>query len=284
MMGQARGSARRERRGVRGVGALATLTALLAVLAVPVAAEEPAAGAWPQRAADPQNTNRAAVDGPSDPGLRWAVDLEAIETDEAPEGYAAGGLSAVHSPILAADGVVVVPASNPGLGGRDAFVALDPDTGEVAWEIQRRLHRCGPAVDSQGRLWAGLRFDHDDAFSSPTVRAFDADGEEIADTAFDLGELGGGNADRWCGIDTSLHLVGEGDDERMILFRVESGSADIAALDLSGTTPTVAWRIGAEDVDFDRFADASVGGFGGGSSARLAAMTDEIGRAHVWRP
>ena len=254
---------------------LAALLALLAVLVVPLEARAQAAGGWSQAAADAANTNRAVVDGPSDPGLRWAVDLEAIVTDEAPRGYVLGGLSAVHRPVIGPDGDVIVPVANPEIGGRSAFVALDPDTGEVTFELQRRAANCAPAVDSRDRIWAVMNFDYDEATSTNSLRAFDADGQELDESLFDLTELGVASPASWCNFNTGLHLAGQGPNEYLVLFHVPD-NRHIAALDLSGDTPSIAWQLDAEDaaVPFDRFENSSHGGPGGGPSARLAAMTD----------
>ena len=79
---------------------LGALLALHAVLVLPVEVRAQPAGGWSQAAADPADTNRATVDGPRDPGLKWAVDIEAIVTDNAPQGYTTGGTSAVNRPII----------------------------------------------------------------------------------------------------------------------------------------------------------------------------------------
>ena len=249
--------------------------ALLAVLAVPLEARAQPAGGWSQATADAANTSQAVVDGPTDPGLRWAVDLEAIVTDQAPRGYVGGGQGAVHRPILGPDGRLIVPVANPE-AGRPAFLALDPDTGEIAWELQRRAAACAPAVDSQGRIWAGMNFDYDEATSTNSLRAFDADGRELEESLFDLDDLGVAGLTRWCGIQTALHIGGQGADERLVLFHVGDANADLAALDISGDTPTVAWQLSTDDADvpFDRFENSNYGAPGGGLSARLAAMTD----------
>lgn len=261
----------------RGILAIAALLAMVAMLLVPVRADaQTTTSAWPQGSGDAQNTNRGTVNGPSDPGLKWAIDLEAISTGEAPSGYSAGGLGAVHRPIIGANGDLIVPVSNQAPPGRDAFVALDPTTGQVAWEVQSRLTRCAPAVDSQGRTWMGLRFDRDDEFGSAHLRAFDATGQEIAGTGFDLADLGVATPDRWCGIDTALHVTGVGANERLVLFHV-GDNEHIAALDISGATPTIAWQVDANDAEvaFDRLENGNLGGPGGGPAARLAAMTDD---------
>jgi hypothetical protein len=258
----------------RGLLAIAAMVAMVAVLVVPVRADAQTAGsAWPQGAADAQNSNQATVNGPSDPGLKWAIDLEAISTAEAPDGYSAGGGSAVHRPIIGPDGDVVVPVSNQAPPGRDALVALDPQTGDVTWEVQSRLTRCAPAVDRQGRTWIGLRFDRDDEFNTAHLRAFDASGVQIDGTGFDLADLGVATPDRWCGFDAALHTAGTGANERLVLFHV-GDNEHIAALDISGATPTIAWQLDAGDVAFDRFENGNHGGPGAGPSARLAAMTD----------
>ena len=266
-------------RGTTSLTVATALIALAAVLLAPLRADAQTAGsAWGQAASDAQNTNRAVEPGPSDPGLRWLVDLESLVTEEAPQGYAGGGLSAAHSPIIGASGEVIVPVTNPGIGGRPGLVALDPDSGEVAWEIQRRLASCAPAVDSQGRVWTGLRFDYDDRSSTSTLRAFGADGAELEDSLFELTDLGVANPERWCAFNTGLHIAGDDANERLVLFHVlNEPLTDIAVLDISGDSPTIAWQrnVETDELPFDGFTNAALGGPGGGPQARLAALTDD---------
>ena len=234
-------------------------------------------GEWPVWGQSQGNSRQALVAGPSDPGMLWAVDLGQITTDAAPDGYAGAGSAGIYDPILDPAGNVLQVAANPAVEGRAALVALDPQDGSVAWEAQRLNDRCGPAVDAQGRVWASMRADASDATSSPHLQAFSSDGTPLADTLFELTTLGTSSIVNWCPQNTSLHVVGPAEAQRLVLFLRERTTWSMTGLDISGDTPEVLWNTRDDDALAlpGQVVSGSLGGDDGGSSPLLAAATDD---------
>lgn len=253
------------------------LLSMVAVLILPAApAVAQSAGSWPVWGQDAGNTRQASVAGPTNPGLRWAVDLASIRTDAAPQGYDMAGTRGVFDPILDAAGNVVQSASNPATGGRAALVALDAADGQVAWEVQELIDSCGPAVDAQGRLWTQRRFDANPQVQVNHLQAFTSQGVAIDDAVFELTALGTGGRESWCPLSTSLHVVGPQDRQRLILFRRDRNDWSIAALDITGAQPEVAWSTDDDSVTLPgQVVSGAVGGDDGATSPLLAAASDD---------
>jgi putative cell wall-binding protein len=202
---------------------------------------------WAQQYVDPQGTRRAKVAGPDDPGVKWFVDLADAETSFAPEGYGvAGGLSRARGPALVAptDGTLIRTAVNQAPQyDRDRFgrelIGIDPDDGSVKWEIAHAStehSRCLPAIDSQDRLWV-YRYEWSE--DPRVVQAFDPSTGTSLGPAFDLrvdDELLS-HCRR-----TSLHIGGEGANERLVVFGHGGDPNEVLALDISGDAPVIAWQ------------------------------------------
>jgi outer membrane protein assembly factor BamB len=227
----------------RRTSILAVVAATTAMgLTLPAAADNDGSP-WSQHRGDADNRQQGVASGPEDPGLKWLVDLADVETDDAPEGYSIGNaferFGDLNRPIVAPDGTLIMRASNVAVDGRDGgneLVGLDPDDGSVAWTIPFAAPNCGQAIDTQNRLWSGLR--------GGEIAAFDpATGEEIEDTRFEPANA--------CN-DESLHLGG--DDEHLLLFRGHPSQPYIDAFDISGASPQAAWRLElhGEGAPFDR--------------------------------
>jgi outer membrane protein assembly factor BamB len=228
--------------------AVATMTALATAAAVALPASADQQAAWPSYNGDPQNTMRAQVSGPEDPGLKWHVDLAEVETSFAPEGYA--GSYNLSRPLVAPDGTLVLAAKNadPQYENRARFgrevIGLDPDDGSVLWEIPNTSvdhDRCSPGLDAQGRLWMTKV---PPRFSDAELKlgAFDpATGAAIGGTEIVIEDLTKCNR-------TNIHVGGEGDLERAVLFGQGGDPSELVAFDISGDSPSVAFA-GVAGVD-----------------------------------
>jgi hypothetical protein len=145
-----------------GISTVALATAL--VFAVPAAAQDEAP--WPMFDADAQGSGQAAVSGPSDPGLKWHLDLEQVETTDAPEGYS---LEDGQRMQIAGDGTMITRAeNNDPQYDRSSFarelIGIDTDDGTVTWQIDNispnvSTRMCRPGIDDQDRVWAETRDD-----------------------------------------------------------------------------------------------------------------------------
>ena len=234
---------------------VATVTALATVVAVlataPASGADSGAGAWPQHPKDAGATRQADVPGPSDPGVKWVVDLadadsEAVDSDVAPEGYrldaGALGQASGNKPILAPDGKLLVRARNMAPadgddGGEYRLLALDPDDGSVVWEVPDVAQSCTQAVDSQGRIWV-LRTDGSD----DALEAIDLDGDPIPGSRVE-------------GVERCFRhaLQIGGDPETLFVYGNPtaagwSGEA-VTAYDISGAAPVERWHLNTEDAD-----------------------------------
>ena len=221
-------SERHDRRSpVARLGILLVAVATAATMAAPAAADDVSSAPWPLPQADAQASGQSTTSGPTDPGVRWHLDLSAVETAAAPEGYS----SRQEDVLLSASGVLVLRVNN-----RDEqydssrfnreLVGIDADTGEILYQIDNvstsSQNRCEPAVDGQDRIWVEQR-------EGPTgdrfVRAFDAATGEFADVQIDAEDdrcrnqlLVGGASD---------HLVfAQGDDPATLrLFDIDGDAA-----------------------------------------------------------
>jgi hypothetical protein len=228
-------TSRRTRRSALLTGVVGLLT--LGLVVPPAFAD----AAWPMAGSDPANSRQAAVSLPTDPGLRWQTDLTGITTPAAPDGYVRDGGLGYLDPIVGPDDLVLQLANNPANFGRPALVGLDGTTGEVELEIQGLLNSCAPAVDSQGRIWVGLRSDADPDISFAVVRAFDANGAAIAGTDIRL------DGSQWCAGNRGIHVGGDGADERLVLFRTRGSAADVRGYDLTTAPPTRVFELDTDD-------------------------------------
>ena len=202
-----------------------TLAAVAALLALPAAAA--ALSPWPMPNADVGATNQSPVAGPTDPGLKWHLDLGDVQTADAPEGY--GSLN----DILVSDaGVLIAMVSNedgqyePTARFRNELIGIDATTAEVLWEVPNvspvSSGSCAPALDSQDRVWVEQRPDAGDR----VVRAFDpATGEHLGP------EIAA--EEQRCR--EQIIIGGEGDDERMVFST--SSAEDLRMFDISGDDP-----------------------------------------------
>lgn len=207
-----------------GITTVALATAL--VFAVPAAAQDEAP--WPMFDADAQGSGQAAVSGPSDPGLKWHLDLEQVETTLAPDGYK---LEDPERLLIAGNGTMVTRAeNNDPQYDRSRFarelIGIDTDDGTVAWQVDNispnaSTRMCRPAIDDQDRVWLETHDDSDDY----VVSAYDtATGDEVAGTQIAAD-------DQRC----RDHLL-IGGDQHMVFA---DGSTDgLRIFDISGSTPT----------------------------------------------
>ena len=234
-------------------------------------------GEWRSHFADPANTGRAQVAGPDDPGLKWHIDLADVETSFAPDGYGVGTNSQLRRPLVAPDGTLIVAAKNNNpqypnrLSEGREVIGIDPDNGEVIWEIPHAStdhQRCRPALDSQGRLWVHQARERYDMGGPWAVQAFDpATGEAIPDTRF---------ITSWPDEDifwstcrrTQLHIGGEGEHEHLAMYGNGGDPEDVLVLDISGTEPEI--------VVGGIFGTISIAGVPGGSyNPRIGAFSDD---------
>ncbi|QBI20631.1 cell wall-binding repeat-containing protein [Egibacter rhizosphaerae] len=231
---------RHPRRALRRALLLAAAFATTLVIALPVSAQG-GESAWPSFDADSGQTRQAGESGPVDPGLDWFVDLGDVATDDAPEGYTAGPNPAgARMPIVAGDGTLLMRAVNNETGGDRELIGIDPDEGDVLWEITdvwSNFRGCEPAVDSQGRVWT----ENYGEAEQHVVSAHDvADGSELTRV----------EAVPECA-DAPLLLGGAGADERLVLFGNDEEPGDLTAIDVSGDDAQVAWSVGTDGLDLD---------------------------------
>ena len=194
-------------------------------------------GEWRSHYADSSNTGRGTTAGPDDPGFKWLIDIAQVATAFAPAGYSAGTGDLLR-PLVAPDGTLVYVAKNeePQYDriryGREV-IGIDPNDGNVIWEIGNNStehRRCHPAIDSRGRLWVHQGTSAGDWF----VRAFDpATANALESLSFETTDLTSCRR-------TSLHIGGEGDNERLVLYGNGGDPDELLMLDISGDgAPTV---------------------------------------------
>ena len=211
---------------LRRVGIATTAAATALVFAIPAVAQD--GPAWPMFDADAQATGQSQTPGPNDPGLKWHLDLEEVETTDAPEGY---NLRDGERLLVASDGTVITRAQNEEPQYDRArfgteIIGIDPDDGEVAWQIEGispnvSTRACRPALDSQDRVWAETRPDGDYALS-----AYDATtGDQVAGTTNEAD-------DQRC----REHLLIGGADEHLVF--ADGSPEGLRILDISGAAPT----------------------------------------------
>lgn len=139
-------------------------------------------------------------------------------------------------------------------------VGIDPDTGEVVWEVGNvatyATARCQPAVDSDGRVWVVRQPAEDGNYM---LQAADSDTGELLDgVSVDLG------GEHPCGREAPLMVTGGGDDERVVV----PGTGDAGALtvvDVGGDDPAVAWQLGEHNPDYDVLVNVPRAGTGPGA-------------------
>ena len=241
-----------------------TLAAVAALLALPAAAA--ALSPWPMPNADAGATNQSPVAGPTDPGLKWHLDLGDVQTADAPEGY--GSLN----DILVSDaGVLIAMVSNedgqyePTARFRSELIGIDPTTAEVLWEVPNvspvSSGSCAPALDSQDRVWVEQRPDAGDR----VVRAFDpATGEHLGP------EIAA--EDQRCR--EQIIIGGEGEQERLVFSTRDAEG--LRMFDISADDPVEIDVALAEREEADVRADlpSAVTPTAGGDSAEQAASDD----------
>ena len=212
-------------------------------------AAELATDTWPVAGQGPENTSQASVEGPSDPGIRLAFDLE----DDSELSFGTGNL---ENPVLHPEGVLVRLAEAGPF--ERALVGVSADDGSVLWELEDVGDRRVPAVDSQDRLWVLRSAAADDDIDMRFIQQIEAEtGAPVDGTEFALDPDAGIPDARnglWCN-SSSLHLAGSANNELLIVLgNNEAGRNNdhVAAFDISGTTPEVAWTIDADEADYDR--------------------------------
>jgi hypothetical protein len=224
--------------------AAATVTAL--ALVAPAGAED-ATSPWPQQGGTSTQTQQGEVAGPDDPGFKWRLRLDQVESESAPDGYHVSHRRYLQRPIVGPDGTLITGARREGVRGSDghySLLGIDPDDGTIAWE---QTHMAGPscraAIDGQNRLWAGLE-------RAEGIAAFDpATGVELPGTRFELSRSTPGMAT--CGlIDILLDDAGE-----TLVFLPEGPNrvSLLQVVDVSGDSPESGWIADLDDdLRFDR--------------------------------
>ena len=227
----------RTRRLLRLLTLLAAL-ATAAALALPAAAQ--AQAPWPMFDADAQGSGQANLGGPSDPGLKWHLDLEQVETMEAPEGY---GLEDGQRMQIAGNGIMVTRAdNNDPQYDRSRFarelIGIDTDDGTVAWQLEEispnvSTRACRPGIDDMDRVWVETRDDGDYVVSAYET----ASGEQVAGTQIAAD-------DQRC----REHLLIGGDDQHLVF--ADGSLEGLRIFDISGDGVTeVASGIDVDDAD-----------------------------------
>ena len=220
---------------------LAIITAAVAAAAL---VAPTAAGAWPMHGQGPDHTRQATAAGPTDPGLKWLVDInDDIDGFEVNSWVDLTGGTVNNAPIVSDEDTVILRAEHTGtVESRSvaSLIGLSGDDGQLAWSIDGIMPRCAPAIDSQGRLWTLLRdIDHDE-LDEHALQAYDPDtGEAFENTRLELDpdEVA---TTRVCN-GAGLEVGGQGENERLVLLPSSHGSADVTAFDISGASPEVAW-------------------------------------------
>lgn len=257
----------------RRSGALVLAAATALALAAPAVAQTDA-GPWPMAGQGAANTSQAAADGPSDPGVRWATDLE-------PGSDLSFDTGALDAPILHPDGVLIRRAT-AGIGD-DRLVGIDVDNGDRLWTAVGIADRCLPTIDSQGRLWVMRTADMDTTIDTRYLHQINPNtGAPVPGTAFAFDPdsnaevprtSGGGDLYCW---GTGLQALGSGANERLIVLGSDvagRSNSHVVALDISSTTPSLAWSIDADDADFDRILAEVPGNLQNVPQPRVGAAT-----------
>ena len=253
----------------RRSGALVLAAATALALAAPAVAQADP-GPWPMAGQGPANTQQAEVAGPSDPGVRWATDLEELTE-------LSFGTGALDAPILHPDGILVRRAS--GGVGDTRMVGISTTNGQMQWSLVDVAERCAPTVDSQGRLWVMRTSDADTAIDTRFVQQIEATtGAPIPGTAFAFDAAvpqTAAGGDVYCR-GNSLQAAGTGTGERLLVLGMnEAGRSNshVVALDISGTAPSLAWTIDGDDADFDRILAEVPGNLPYSPQPRVGAFT-----------
>lgn len=211
-------------RHLRRVGITTVALATALVFAVPAAAQQDAP--WPMFDADAQGSGQAAIGGPSDPGLKWYLDLEQVETTDAPAGYA---LADGERMQIAGDGTMITRAeNNDPQYDRSRFarelIGIDTDDGTVAWQIDDispnvSTRVCRPGIDDQNRVWVETRDDS----GNYVVSAYDTgSGDVVAGTEITAD-------DQRC----REHLLIGGSDQHLVFS--DGSTAGLRIFDISGS-------------------------------------------------
>ncbi len=217
----------RTRRLLRLLTLLAAL-ATTAALALPAAAQADAP--WPMFDADAQGSGQATVGGPSDPGLKWHLDLEQVETPDAPEGYR---LEDGERLQIAGNGIMVTRAdNNDPQYDRSRFarelLGIDTDDGTIAWQLDEispnvSTRACRSGLDDRDRVWVETRDDGD-----YLVSAYDtATGDPVPGTQIDAD-------DQRCRehllIGGDQHLVfADGSTEGLRILDISDGATEVTS-------------------------------------------------------
>jgi hypothetical protein len=96
--------------------AAATVTAL--ALVAPAGAED-ATSPWPQQGGTSTQTQQGEVAGPDDPGFKWRLRLDQVESESAPDGYHISHRRYLQRPIVGPDGTLITGARREGVRGSD---------------------------------------------------------------------------------------------------------------------------------------------------------------------
>ena len=235
----------------RWSAALAAVAALGLVLSLAPPATAQGESAWPQYSADAENSRQGVASAPSDPGLRWHLDLE-------DHGYSMGrttyGFVGLEQPVLGPDGTVITRADGEDPEDEDDTVpyllGLDADTGEIAWAEPHPalMTRCGPAVDSEGRLWTAQNPD-DHALGAVDPTSGELDEDSVNDETV--------RCDR-----STLHIGG--DPQHIAVFDLDG----FGVYDISGTAPVEQWVFDDDEQDDDLL------GWSARDAQREAVLTD----------
>ena len=223
---------------------VATAASTALMLAVPALAS-----GWDQQGADAGNTRQAAAEGPHTPGLKWHTDL-ADAGFTVDSSVTASGTSAANEPRIGPDGTVILRGLDS--DGDEAVIGLDPADGRLSWSIDG-ISSCGPALDSQDRLWVLLHEDHHDELEEPALAAFDpTTGDELDGTRLEFGDaVGVPTRANWCQRNAIL-AGGDGDLERLVLIaQFRSDDDYLLAVDVSGEQPNVSWVLDGHEQDLE---------------------------------
>ena len=210
------------------------------------------AGEWRSHLADPANSGRAQVTGPDNPGFKWNTRLSDMVASFAPDGYRVASRTSIDRPLVSPAGTLIMLATNqnPQYDGRHSraneVIGINPDDGSVMWEIGNASatldfnytnRRCRPALDSQGRLWVHIAPRSDVDGDHWRVQAFDPETGNAINGAYFV------TTDLSTCRNTALHIGGEGENERLVMYGSGGDPEEFLVLDISGHQPEISFRL-----------------------------------------